>query len=118
MKVIDYSPIDENIFITADNDEGYIKIFENNILIYSSTENPDIYAQYICFSHDGRNALFIEHIGNIEKFLHNVNGMLFNIKDYFIESFFTVCLNENFTIPLPLCRYLTGKLVQINGPPR
>ena len=67
MKVIDYSPIDENIFITADNDEGYIKIFENNILIYSSTENPDIYAQYICFSHDGRNALFIEHLGNIEK---------------------------------------------------
>ena len=67
MKVIDYSPIDENIFITTDNDEGYIKIFENNILIYSSSENPDIYAQYICFSHDGRNALFIEHLGNIEK---------------------------------------------------
>ena len=65
MKVIDYSPIDENIFITTDNDEGYIKIFENNILIYVSSE--DIYARYICFSHDGRNALFIEHVDDIEK---------------------------------------------------
>jgi len=66
MKVIDYSPIDENIFITTDNDEGYIKIFENNILIYSSSQNPDIYAQYICFSHDGRNVLFIDNFDNIE----------------------------------------------------
>ena len=90
MKKIDYSPIDENIFITVAN-EGYIRIIENEDHIVSSTATIDYTsARYVSFSHDGLHVIFNEYTVDHEivsiipyhELLHNniYRGTIFSLK--------------------------------------
>jgi len=90
MKKIDYSPIDENIFITVTN-EGYIRIIENEDHILSSTATIDYTsARYVSFSHDGLYVIFNEYTVDHEivsiipyhELLHNniYEGTIFSLK--------------------------------------
>jgi hypothetical protein len=61
MKIIDFSPSNENIFILA-NDQNYINVIENESTVIFNSEYPEgetIHAKYVSFSHDGNNVVYV-----------------------------------------------------------
>ena len=74
MKIIDFSPSNENIFIIA-NDQDYLKVIENEAIVIFNSQYPEdetIDAKYVCFSHDGNYVIYV----NDTNALHNNNNKL------------------------------------------
>jgi hypothetical protein len=66
MKSIDYSPIDENILIAVTND-GHLQVYKyDDQIIYSSAIQDFNSIEYVSFSHDGLNVLFVQNIADHE----------------------------------------------------
>ena len=62
MKIIDYCPSNENIFIIAD-DQNYLKVIQNEETVIFNSQDLDghpIHAKYVCFSHDGNNVVYLD----------------------------------------------------------
>jgi len=65
MKIIDYCPSNDNIFIITD-DENYLKVIENEeTVIFNSQEGETINARYVCFSHDGNNIVYLDDTNDL-----------------------------------------------------
>lgn len=61
MKIIDFSPSNENIFIIAD-DQNYLNVIENESTVIFNSQYPEgetIHAKYVSFSHDGNNVVYV-----------------------------------------------------------
>jgi hypothetical protein len=61
MKIIDYRPSDENIFIVA-NDQNYLNVIQNEETVIFNSQDPEsetIHAKYVCFSYDGDNIVYV-----------------------------------------------------------
>jgi hypothetical protein len=105
MKKIDYSPIDENIFITVTT-EGYIRIIENeNHILCSTAINDYTSARYVSFSHDSLHVIFNEYsidheivsVIPYQELLHNnINeGRIFSLKTDNLIINFVASPNNN-----------------------
>ena len=98
MKIIDYSPIHDNIFLTTIN--GEIEIYEDDQrLIYNGIEDKPI--NYASFSHDAQHVILVDkdetqlNIISYDNLLHNRFNYIFNfITDFIIEDY-AVSPNKN-----------------------
>ena len=98
MKVIDYSPIHNNIFLTTIN--GEIEIYEDEQrLIYNGIDGRTINSA--SFSHDGQHVIFVEqddtqlNIISYDDLLHNDFNYIFNFNTDFIIEDYAVSPNKN-----------------------
>ena len=74
MKIIDFSPSNENIFIIAD-DLDYLKVIENESTVIFNSQYPEdetIDAKYVCFSHNG---IYVVYVNDTNS-LHSNNNKL------------------------------------------
>jgi hypothetical protein len=98
MKIIDYSPVNDLIFLTTIN--GKIEIYQDeHLLIYNSAEGRKINSA--SFSHDAQHVIFVDqdekrlNIMAYDDLLHNNFNYIFNFKtDYIIEDY-AVSPNKN-----------------------
>jgi hypothetical protein len=61
MKVIDYSPTDDNLFISCD--DGIVSVHNELGIVYTS-RGKDIDVQYVSFSHDSNHVLVVSEMQN------------------------------------------------------
>jgi hypothetical protein len=98
MKIIDYSPIHDNIFLTSIN--GEIEIYEDEQrLIYNGIDGRTINSA--SFSHDGQHVIFVDedetqlNIISYDDLLHNRFNYIFNFNTDFIIEDYAVSPNRN-----------------------
>jgi len=61
MKIIDYSPTDDNLFISCD--DGIVSVHNELGIVYTS-RGKDIDVQYVSFSHDSNHVLVVSEMQN------------------------------------------------------
>jgi hypothetical protein len=98
MKVIDYSPIHDNIFLSTIN--GEIEIYEDEQrLIYSGIDGKTINSA--SFSHNAQHVIFVDedetelNIIAYDDLLHNNFNYIFNFRTDFIIEDYAVSPNKN-----------------------
>ena len=98
MKVIDYSPIHDNIFLTTIN--GEIEIYEDEQrLIYNGIDGRTINSA--SFSHDAQHVIFVDedetqlNIIPYDDLLHNNLNYIFNFNTDFIIEDYAISPNKN-----------------------
>ena len=98
MKIIDYSPINDRIFLTTIN--GKIEIYEDERrLIYIGSDM--ITVNSASFSHDAQHVIFVQqdrkqlYIMSYDDLLHNSPNFIFNFYTDFIIEDYAVSPNKN-----------------------
>jgi hypothetical protein len=83
MKIIDYSPTDDNIFISCD--DGILSV-HNKLDIVDTNIGKDIDVHYVSFSHDSNHVLFISEMQN-KLTVMSYNDLLIDIENIENTSF-------------------------------